>query len=888
MVKRIKVTGYLEIEDEDEIPVPLPEPEPEPNPNMVIGGELIFGHQNDLNGNSSGLFDLFIDTAEVITSTKVGWANNWNTWGGTKTSVNRFTDGSYDVLGLNSTLGYNETTKVKKISDQEISWDVTVNVHEIIDDMVGAAYEFKINREAEPNLVVTFFDKGFSIKGFVDFPTEELAVTFSGDIEDIDWERPGGDRIRAFLLRQGVTLGERKFTMTVTLPPSLVVATPPVELLGPVPEATWDAGLIDYFKSPVDLSWLNKEHGIAGSHGRVVRDKGGLLFEDGTKAKFWGTNINSYAIFETPDIDIPRLVRRLSEEGCNLIRLHHHDSYWVNPTIFGDTKLEYNTKTLAAAQIDKIDRWITAAKIEGIYIWLDLEVQRPYNEDDNLMGWDTEIINKAKKNGHHEKVFIIAQGWSYVNLDIQRLQRDFMELYLTHTNPHTSLRYVDDPAIAFIQFYNENDVTNHFGHMFLANKNVPIHSEIFLGAAEEFAVKNNLDVNKTKATWVPGPSKLFANEYEHISNLKMQEKALSIGYRGLMSSTSQWSHQPQYCLPSLSAHDIIDVHSYGRFDDISKDPVTSPSWLSFIAAAQLVDRPLSISEWAIEKIGSSWDRFNAPFQMAAMACFQDWDAPIYFAYGGGSLGSQWGGGTYSSYSDPALISSLTAAALMFRRGDVKVAEKTINVTPSVEDFYSRALSPKTSKLYRTAYEKHRIVTTIPNHAALPWVETLIEVGATTMRDMQYSFVEEGDGGVLSDTGELYRNWADGIYTINTPRTQVITGWIGDKELSLDNLGIVLENNIGAVCLQSYDNMPIAESDDLLISMASRTIMLPDKKYVSEDILGHIAIEAQPDMKVFKIGSFGQEIEYTDYVYEGGIYVIKLTKDLDTFWMRLRN
>ncbi|MBK7764888.1 MAG: hypothetical protein IPI44_01575 [Sulfuritalea sp.] len=61
--------------------------------------------------------------------------------------------------------------------------------------------------------------------------------------------------------------------------------------------ADWRTDIIDWKTSPVDLPFLNAPERPAGKRGfvRSVRDK--LIFEDGTPAAFWGTNLTAHALF---------------------------------------------------------------------------------------------------------------------------------------------------------------------------------------------------------------------------------------------------------------------------------------------------------------------------------------------------------------------------------------------------------------------------------------------------------------------------------------------------------------------------------------------------------------------------------------------------------------
>lgn len=140
----------------------------------------------------------------------------------------------------------------------------------------------------------------------------------------------------------------------------------------------WPDDQLDWRTSPVDLSFLNEAEKPAGKRGFVKATGEQLVFADNTPARFWGTNLSAYAIFKTPDDEIRQQAKRLSALGFNLVRIHHHDSPWVSPNIFGDVNTLRDTQQLSAESLRKIDWWIKCLKEEGVYVWLDLHVQRPW------------------------------------------------------------------------------------------------------------------------------------------------------------------------------------------------------------------------------------------------------------------------------------------------------------------------------------------------------------------------------------------------------------------------------------------------------------------------------------------------------------------------------
>jgi hypothetical protein len=119
----------------------------------------------------------------------------------------------------------------------------------------------------------------------------------------------------------------------------------------------WPAGILDSTASPVDLTFLNASEMPAGKRGFLKARGDRLVFEDGTVARFWGTNLTAYSLFATSKDNVKKQAHRLSALGFNLVRIHHHDSEWVNPNIFGDQKT-LNTQTLDPSMLEKLDWWI--------------------------------------------------------------------------------------------------------------------------------------------------------------------------------------------------------------------------------------------------------------------------------------------------------------------------------------------------------------------------------------------------------------------------------------------------------------------------------------------------------------------------------------------------
>ncbi len=96
---------------------------------------------------------------------------------------------------------------------------------------------------------------------------------------------------------------------------------------------------------PIDLSFVYKSEKPAGKHGFLKVKDEKFVFEDGTEARFWGTNFNSGANF--PPLECSeKIAKRLSKIGINIVRLHQMDAEWATPNIFQFTKGKRKGHTL--------------------------------------------------------------------------------------------------------------------------------------------------------------------------------------------------------------------------------------------------------------------------------------------------------------------------------------------------------------------------------------------------------------------------------------------------------------------------------------------------------------------------------------------------------------
>ncbi|MGY2956662.1 hypothetical protein ACVWWT_001871 [Pseudomonas sp. TE6349] len=809
------------------------------------------------------------------------WAQDWS-WTGFQTALSVDGPGRYTLQGLNKALDFELKAAITQVQPQTLAWDFDLDAHSRQRDVIGGGMVFQFDPAqiagamGAPQLLAD--NRGWSWGG-----TEQgrrVEMRFDPPLAKVYFERGNPSELRAFFYKDAIAAGKQQVKAVLNVTGDIALAPTPTERFGLVDPTAWPEDQLDWRTSPVDLSFLNARQKPAGKHGFVQARGEQLVFEDNTPVRFWGTNLSAYALFKSPDEEIAQQAKRLSALGFNLVRLHHHDSPWVSPNVFGDGTQVRDTQQLDAESMRKLDLWIKALKDEGIYIWLDLHVQRALTAQDGIDDFGELAKGQAR---------VDLKGYAYVNASIQQAMKHFAAQYLGHVNPLTGLAYKDDPAIAAILLTNENDITQHYGNALLPDKDVPRHSQRYMAAAKAFASQHDLPADLTWRAWQPGPSKLFLNDLEQRFNADMIAHLRALGVRVPIATTSTWGGNGLSALPALTVGDVIDVHSYGASGQLEKNPLTSDGLIDWLAAAQVVGKPLTVSEWNAEPFPLP-DRHSLPLYIAGTASHQGWDAMLQYAYSQQAFNPGWRtADNWHAYNDPALLATMPAAALMYRRGDVQPASTRYVFAPSPETLYNQDITPRTSALLRTAVGLGQLQIALPVTPQLPWLKpAAIADGATVLHDPAQALLPADATESVSDTGELKRNWQSGLYTIDTPLTQAATGWLGGRTVTLGDVQVQASTPYASIAVQSLDGVVLGQSRSLLVSLGTRAVPQPEEntRFHVEPLKAQLSIKAPAGLKLFARDAQAQ-LKPLPASYRDGRYHITLDGTYMSNWLFLK-
>ena len=479
----------------------------------------------------------------------------------------------------------------------------------------------------------------------------------------------------------------------------------------------------------------------AGKHGFVeVGDDGHFYFENGGRARFFGTNVGGAAC--APDkARSPMIAARLAKYGVNMLRLHSIDGRW-GPLIDyrQGTSQEFDPDAL-----DRIDYFVSELKKRGIYVYMDLLDYRWFRTSDGVMEGDEFTHNWQGS----------MKGASIFDERMIQLQKDYATKLLTHRNPYTHLRYVDEPAVAVVETTNENSIFYFFRNADLSR---PVYRDALTRRWNRWLLQRYGSRQALARAWTSadGQSALKPDEdpEEHsvaipfgvhgripstsddrpfdpmiaaprVSDLlrffseiqrdyyrAMHGHLKEIGVRVPIAGTNQ-AFSPADTFVEADTNDFMSRNQYWRhphrnakpFFKFANEPLlridipTVRNPLSVIARTSVAGKPQAVAEfnfpWPNEY------RAEGLLMAAAYSCLQDWDIFLLFSYDLADRRLS----MFRSQSDPARWGEFPAAAMMFHRGDVARGKNEIHVIHTPEDRF--APQPDTQ---HAKYTNHRFLT----------------------------------------------------------------------------------------------------------------------------------------------------------------------------------
>jgi hypothetical protein len=603
--------------------------------------------------------------------------------------------------------------------------------------------------------------------------------------------------------------------------------------------------------SALDFSALAARDAPAGSRGRVVaRPDGQFAFanQPATARRFYGVNLCFGAQYLAHD-EADRLCDRLLRLGYNAVRIHHYEDALTHGRPLGELDPE---------ALDRLDYLLAGLGRRGLYVTTDLFVSRTVSAS------ELELPPGQPLNF---KVLVPVLAKAMDNW------KAFTAILLNHRNPYTSLRWADDPTVAWLSMINEGNVENYYGDLI----RLPAWSAAFTAwLRERYADRAALN-----AAWgvelgadedpAVGPISLprdcndgSRRSRDLLQFLALTEQAMfrrmaafihrELGCSALLTNTNAWTNRVTGQL-ARTDYDYVDDHFYVDHPSFIGQPWQLPSRngnenplrqgvLGGCASAfvRMWDKPFTVTEYGYCAPGRY--RGMGGLITGALGALQSWGGIWRFAYSHGAQEEL--EATRMDYfnlvCDPLAQAADRAALCLFLRGDLRPAGHRV------------AITFKGYELEEPAAANPRLVPGWDALALVTGVGTLVERGKDKapafsasypvqrggspdpgaiapyavsrerlLADLRAHGVLDADAGAdaagsRSDTGELAIDAAHGTLVIDTPRSA--GGFSeGGAAIRASRAGVTVSamSAPATVFVTALDDQPIATSRRLLVT-----------------------------------------------------------------------
>ncbi len=614
-------------------------------------------------------------------------------------------------------------------------------------------------------------------------PSEDMHVlmqdnrSWGGDIIDLRYH------FRSSEQREAVPAGDTmERTITIHMNRSVRFLLDPSE--GDATDTRgWVPYAVDGEKPAFDLSFLNEKP--AGLHGFVHSAGDRFAFQDGTRARFWGTSLAGASAFPTKE-EAAKTARRLAACGVNLVRVTDTLSGGEAPLVkawAGDTP------RLDAEVVARLDNLIAALKAEGIYVCLD----------QNLV--PSQRLGRVPPS---------ANPYAYFDAATMARNKAIARALWSHVNPLTGVAYKDEPAIAMVELTNACD-------LFI----IKIVSEPHRGRLEElyraWAAQNGVPVDAKPVDFatLTAPVSRFLTQVQREYYGEMAKALRSAGVRVPIAG-SAWGQATQQ-LASLAGLDYI--HSHASCDNptqpIGGDPTPYAAGPAGVypplLLTRLAGKPYLVTSWGVPW-SCDW-RAEYTLGLSAVAALQEWDGLALHVFGDGSGDTSGRIRVPECSTDPAIWGTVGHAALLFRRGDVHPARERRTVFLGEDDMHEHATRGCWEvAAVRSTAEVRRIDVALGKEP--PPNAVLLKLDEDPLAGEKVA--------IASDTGELRRDLKRSVGMIDTAGTQAAYGLTGQAgAIKLSSVELNVKTPYATVAVSSLTGRGIATSDHLMLTAVGR-------------------------------------------------------------------
>lgn len=613
--------------------------------------------------------------------------------------------------------------------------------------------------------------------------------------------------------------------------------------------------------------WL----GIPKSALKLQQDQ---VLRDGKPFKIWGTNVE-YADCAPEKEDAEQRSAFFAKYGINGVRLHK----LTNPGWEGlgskNHAAEYEPEKL-----ERFDYFTAQLRKQGVMygfspIW-DLMV---FDGDrEKLVAYD-----EIKKAGGNKPT---TKGLVWFARDVQDLHIETLVNLLNHKNPHTGLRYAEDPGLSYVEIQNEEDV--FFFTTIPSVVKCPTYQRMFaeqfsdwlkakygsqealeqawgkdaintFGANEGAFPGEDMDRQNIFPTGNPwmwdnqgkdGPrarrlqdTARFLYECQNNFYARVVAALRDMGYQGPITC-SNWqagSTTGHFLnLASDAEFGMVDRHNYMGGAQGNPGHVMSNghrlanhtvlndpgSGLLSVGMQQVAGRPFVYSEWlAVPPV--EWAAADTAIIAIYGYGLQDWDMSYHFASNGNGFTPtlQYPGTKKFNNLTPLGIGLYPVLSRMLLRGDIAPGKPIATRRLTINEAIDQSYD-----FENKAVQQHDIksFSGTPSHNALAVGRVLVDFVETSMASTidDWQAFKNGDT-ITSNTGQL--RWTapggerTGFFSIDTKGTQGVVGFTGARKFELGDLTIETVSPYGVILTTAKSKEgTLATDKEVLLVAVART------------------------------------------------------------------
>ena len=605
----------------------------------------------------------------------------------------------------------------------------------------------------------------------------------------------------------------------------------------------------------------------AGGRGYLTVGRDGHFhWGDGSRARFWGVNISSTRL-NIPDDQIDKVVHTLASAGVNLVRLEAIDN---RNCLLGVSDTQTSTE-FDAKYLDRLDRWMDTLRRNGIYYYLDLLDFRTFKLGDNVTNADS--MDRA------------ARPYAIFDTYLIELQQAYAQKLLTHVNPYSHLRPVEDQALALVEICNEHGMFLYPDRLekLVEPYNTDIHQRWSRWLHDHYGTTQNVS-NAWATAAIPTPLRpdesleqnsidlpMLATPPDATARLIVAARRTPVrihdGVRFLAELQRSYCKQMRDFLrnnlnlhvpvtavvsggiaPDLAAVaqecDFTAENWYGETDGLDanhpavrfvggRNPLRADSPWGFAPATSSLrwnNKPVVIREW-----GASWPnkmRAVSVPEVVAYSSLQDYDALLLFGYqtnidADGSSPDRLNDLAFQC--DPTVWGLFAICGQAFLKGAIHPAQATVTIAYS--DARLNTWPSHSGDAYRLAWSV-KVNSVVADNPVGPYsfVPSGTKADLAPIRDVLDDLSREGvelnpsfaRGVWRSDTSEITLHSLEGWMEIESPTFCAVAGEL--KPNVVYDLGVIklsTSSPVAALCALSLDGKSLAYSHHIIIKMVTR-------------------------------------------------------------------